>query len=69
MGPSLCNEGQDMESPFYRPIQSCIGGTHSKRWIPLEARKAWPFRANLNASELKLYGNLSALLCLEKGET
>ncbi|PKI54246.1 hypothetical protein CRG98_025361 [Punica granatum] len=56
VGPSVCNKGQDVESPFYRPLQSCIGGTQSKRWIPIEARKAWPSRANLNATELKLYG-------------
>lgn len=64
MGPSVCNKGKDMETPFYRPLQSCIGGTRSKRWIPIETRKAWPSRANLNATELKLYGNLFALLCL-----
>lgn len=62
VGPPLCNKGQEMESLFYRPLQSCIGGTQSKRWIPIEARKAWPSRANLNATELKLYGNFPDLI-------
>lgn len=55
-GPSTCSKGQDVESPYYRPLQACIGGTHSRRWIPIEARRTWPSRANLNKNELALYG-------------
>lgn len=56
-GPSLCSKGHDVESPYYRPLQACIGGTQSRRWIPIEQRTTWPSRANLNKSELAIYGN------------
>ncbi|XP_009372838.1 LOW QUALITY PROTEIN: probable pectin methyltransferase QUA2 [Pyrus x bretschneideri] len=55
-GPSICSKGHDVESPYYRPLQACIGGTQSRRWIPIEGRKTWPYRANLNKSELAIYG-------------
>ena len=60
-GLSLCSKGQDVESPYYRPLQRCIGGTHSRRWIPIEERTNWPSRANLNKKELAIYGNLYVL--------
>ncbi|XP_010535445.1 PREDICTED: probable pectin methyltransferase QUA2 [Tarenaya hassleriana] len=56
VGPSICSKGQDVESPYYRPLQRCIGGTRSRRWVRVEARKTWPGRANLNKTELSLYG-------------
>lgn len=57
VGPSLCSKGQDIESPYYRPLQACIAGTQSRRWIPIEERTKWPSRAKLNSSELKIHGN------------
>ncbi|KAI4388728.1 hypothetical protein MLD38_001033 [Melastoma candidum] len=58
----ICGKGLDVESPFYRPLQNCIAGTKSRRWIPVEARSTWPSRANLNVTELKIYGLHSEML-------
>ncbi|XP_042492257.1 probable pectin methyltransferase QUA2 [Macadamia integrifolia] len=55
-GPPICSKGHDTESPYYRPLQSCIAGTHSHRWIPIEARTTWPSRVHLNSTELGSYG-------------
>ncbi|PSS19566.1 Pectin methyltransferase [Actinidia chinensis var. chinensis] len=52
----VCSKGRDVESPYYRPLQSCIGGTQSCRWISIEQRPTWPSRAKLNSNELALYG-------------
>lgn len=57
-GPPLCSKGHYVESPYYRPLQSCIGGTQSRRWIPIEQRSSWPSRANLNKNELAIYGKV-----------
>ncbi|XP_057490295.1 probable pectin methyltransferase QUA2 [Actinidia eriantha] len=54
--PSICSKGHDVESPYYRPLESCIGGTQSRRWIPIEGRPTWPSRANPNSNELAIYG-------------
>ncbi|KAH0853641.1 hypothetical protein HID58_093013 [Brassica napus] len=27
VGPSVCNKGHDVESPYYKPLQMCLGGT------------------------------------------
>lgn len=54
--PPLCNKGHDIESPYYRPLEPCVGGTQSRRWIPIEKRSKWPSRATLTATELKIYG-------------
>lgn len=54
--PAVCSKGQDIESAYYRPLQPCIGGTRSSRWVPIEQRPTWPSRAKLNARELKLHG-------------
>ncbi|KAG7587477.1 putative S-adenosyl-L-methionine-dependent methyltransferase [Arabidopsis thaliana x Arabidopsis arenosa] len=56
VGPSECTKGHDVESPYYRPLQMCIGGTRSRRWIPIEGRTRWPSRSNMNKTELSLYG-------------
>ncbi|CAK7347157.1 unnamed protein product [Dovyalis caffra] len=55
-GPSLCSKGHDVESPYYRPLQGCIAGTQSRRWIPIQEKTTWPSRSHLNKSELALYG-------------
>ncbi|CAN6479897.1 unnamed protein product [Victoria cruziana] len=54
--PSICTKGHDIEYPYYRPLVSCIGGTQSSRWIPIEERTTWPSRAKLNSTELSLHG-------------
>ncbi|XP_038898273.1 probable pectin methyltransferase QUA2 [Benincasa hispida] len=54
--PPICGKGYDIESPYYRPLQACIGGRKSRRWVPINERRTWPSRANLNKSELALHG-------------
>ncbi|XXG70715.1 hypothetical protein AAC387_Pa07g0131 [Persea americana] len=56
VGPPICSKGHDIESPYYRLLELCIGGTQSRRWIPIEERTVWPSRANLNSTELEIYG-------------
>ncbi|KAI3504994.1 hypothetical protein L1887_26834 [Cichorium endivia] len=58
-GPIVCKMGRDVESPYYLPLEACIGGTHSHRWIPIEKRPIWPSRARLNSKELAIHGVLS----------
>ncbi|XP_043810170.1 probable pectin methyltransferase QUA2 isoform X2 [Manihot esculenta] len=55
-GPSICSRGHDIETPYYRPLQACIAGTQSRRWIPIEERRTWPSRSQLSKSELAIYG-------------
>lgn len=57
-GPLICKEGRDVESPYYHPLEACIGGTRSRRWIPIEERATWPSRATLNSKELAVHGVL-----------
>lgn len=54
--PLLCGKSQDLESPYYRPLQECIGGTQSQRWIPIEEKTKWPARARLSSNELAVHG-------------
>ncbi|GMY25865.1 probable methyltransferase PMT5 [Fagus crenata] len=35
----LCEEGRDAQS-YYQPLVSCISGTSSKRWIPIQNRSS-----------------------------
>ncbi|KAH7652795.1 putative S-adenosyl-L-methionine-dependent methyltransferase protein [Dioscorea alata] len=55
-GPEICSKNRDTESPYYQPHNPCIAGTRSRRWIPIEDRTPWPARANLNSTELDIYG-------------
>ncbi|KAM0005284.1 putative S-adenosyl-L-methionine-dependent methyltransferase [Helianthus debilis subsp. tardiflorus] len=55
-GPSVCKVGHDVESPYYHPLEACIGGTHSRRWIPIDERPKWPARATLSSKELAVHG-------------
>lgn len=55
-GPLICKEGHDVELPYYHPLESCIGGTRSHRWIPIEERSTWPSRASLTSKELSVHG-------------
>ncbi|KAI3750694.1 hypothetical protein L2E82_21443 [Cichorium intybus] len=57
-GPLICKEGHDVESPYYHPLESCIGGTRSHRWIPIEEKSTWPSRATLTSKELAVHGVL-----------
>lgn len=54
--PPICSKGQDVESPYYRPLKLCVGGTRSRRWIPIEKRTTWPSRAQPNSTELRIHG-------------
>ncbi|XP_021752851.1 probable pectin methyltransferase QUA2 [Chenopodium quinoa] len=56
--PPICEKKYDVESPYYQPLHLCIGGTRSERWIPIKQRTAWPSRASLNSSEIRMYGVL-----------
>lgn len=58
-GPNVCGKGLDIESPYYRMLQTCIGGTHSDRWLPIEEKLTWPSRAKLNEKELQPHGKSS----------
>ncbi|KAG1330772.1 putative pectin methyltransferase QUA2 [Cocos nucifera] len=55
-GPPLCDRIHDLESPYYQPLNPCVAGTRSQRWIPIEYRTPWPSQATLNSSELDIYG-------------
>ncbi|CAL5202851.1 unnamed protein product [Lathyrus oleraceus] len=54
--PPLCSRGYDVESPYYRDLQNCIGGTHSSRWISIEKRATWPSRDHPKKHELGIHG-------------
>jgi hypothetical protein len=54
--PVLCDKSHDPESPYYQPLNPCIAGTRSKRWIPIEHRTTWPSQARLNSTELDIHG-------------
>ncbi|CAH8358752.1 unnamed protein product [Eruca vesicaria subsp. sativa] len=47
VGPSVCSKAHDVESPFYKPLQMCLCGTRSRRWIPIVGRTRWPSRSSL----------------------
>lgn len=34
-----CKEAHDIQS-YYQPLESCIGGTESKRWVPIQNRSS-----------------------------
>lgn len=54
--PPVCNKGQDVESPYYQPLLSCIGGTHSRRWIPILNQTRWPARMMPRSNLLSIHG-------------
>jgi len=55
-GPELCGKSHDPESPYYQPLNPCIAGTRSQRWIPIEHRTTWPSQARQNSTELEIHG-------------
>ncbi|KHN29999.1 putative methyltransferase PMT4 [Glycine soja] len=48
----LCKEDDDAQS-YYRPLQPCISGTSSKRWIAIQNRSSG---YELSSAELKMNG-------------
>lgn len=55
-GPAFCGKSHDIESPYYQPLNPCIGGLRSQRWIPIENRTPWPAQAKLNSADLNIHG-------------
>lgn len=55
-GPAVCDRSHDVESPYYQPLNPCISGMRSQRWISIESRTPWPSRVALNSTELGIYG-------------
>ncbi|KAL8514021.1 hypothetical protein ACS0TY_013222 [Phlomoides rotata] len=53
--PSLCSK-HEIEAPYYKSLPTCIGGTHSRRWVPIEERRKWPSQATLSSAELVIHG-------------
>ncbi|CAN1314054.1 Probable methyltransferase PMT4 [Linum perenne] len=49
--PPVCNEGNDLP-PYYQPLLSCISGTTSRRWIPIQNRSS----EQLSSYELQVHG-------------
>ncbi|XP_072989845.1 probable pectin methyltransferase QUA2 isoform X2 [Typha latifolia] len=54
-GPAICGKTHDIESPYYQPLNPCIAGTRSQRWIPIEYQTTWPSRSTLNSTELDMH--------------
>ncbi|PKU72434.1 probable pectin methyltransferase QUA2 [Dendrobium catenatum] len=52
----ICDRSLDMKSLYYQPLNPCIGGTTSQRWIPIEDRRPWPSQVMLSSAELSLHG-------------
>ncbi|KAH9321048.1 hypothetical protein KI387_015687, partial [Taxus chinensis] len=54
--PPVCSKGQDVESPYYQPLFSCIGGTLSRRWMPIQNQSSWPTRMTPSSNLLAIHG-------------
>ncbi|XP_059446112.1 probable methyltransferase PMT5 [Corylus avellana] len=50
----LCKEGHDAQS-YYQPLVSCVSGTSSKRWNPIQNRSSG---SQLSSAELEVHGVL-----------
>ncbi|XP_020581662.1 probable pectin methyltransferase QUA2 [Phalaenopsis equestris] len=55
-GPPFCGRSHDIESPYYQPLNPCIGGLRSQRWIPIENQTPWPAQSKLNSAQLDIHG-------------
>ncbi|RWR77215.1 putative methyltransferase PMT5 [Cinnamomum micranthum f. kanehirae] len=53
--PPVCKDENDAES-YYKPLLSCISGTTSNRWVPVQNRSHRPFDSQLSSDELALRG-------------
>ncbi|EPS65073.1 hypothetical protein M569_09706, partial [Genlisea aurea] len=54
--PAVCSKDHDVESPYYRNLQPCIGGTNSRRWVPIGTRRKWPTQSHPTSAELAIHG-------------
>ncbi|XP_043703970.1 probable methyltransferase PMT5 [Telopea speciosissima] len=50
--PPLCKEEGDTQF-YYQPLSSCISGTNSKRWVPVQNRSSGSL---LDSAELEVHG-------------
>ncbi|URE01569.1 hypothetical protein MUK42_19432 [Musa troglodytarum] len=64
-GPAVCDRSHDVESPYYQPLNPCISGIRSQRWISIESHTPWPSRVALNSAELGIYGKYKIQLVNE----
>lgn len=51
----LCKEENEVES-YYQPLHSCISGTTSKRWVPIQNTSHWLADSQLSLEELAIHG-------------
>ncbi|KAF5757783.1 putative S-adenosyl-L-methionine-dependent methyltransferase [Helianthus annuus] len=47
-----CREGHDDIQSYYQPLASCIGGTASKRWVPIQNRSS---SSQITPAELEIH--------------
>ncbi|KAI3729242.1 hypothetical protein L6452_17895 [Arctium lappa] len=48
-----CREGHTDLQSYYQPLESCIAGTASKRWVPIQNRSS---SSQISPAELEIYG-------------
>ncbi|RWR91935.1 putative methyltransferase PMT5 [Cinnamomum micranthum f. kanehirae] len=53
--PPLCKDKIDAAS-YYKPLLSCISGTTSNRWVPVQNRSHGPSDSQLSSDELTVHG-------------
>lgn len=53
-----CKEEHDIQS-YYQPLSSCIGGTESKRWVPIQNRSS---SFQITSAELQIHGKYCLFL-------
>lgn len=56
----LCQEGHEVQS-YYKPLVSCISGTMSKRWTPIQDRSSG---SQWNSSKLEVHGKYCSIIFL-----
>lgn len=54
----LCQEGHEVQS-YYKPLVSCISGTMSKRWTPIQDRSS---SSQWNSSKLEVHGKYCSII-------
>lgn len=53
--PPLCNDENEIEA-YYQPLRSCISGTASRRWVPIQNKSHLHVEFQLNSAELEVHG-------------
>ncbi|KAI3516583.1 hypothetical protein L1887_15504 [Cichorium endivia] len=48
-----CKEDREDVQSYYQPLASCVGGTNSKRWIPIQNRSS---SSQITPADLEIYG-------------